>query len=213
MNACVLALVMLLDVSHSVDNGRWIQQRDGHADAFRSSAVLEFIETTGPIAVSVAGFGSRAEVIQDWMILTNRLEALHFADRFSSFARPSLEMLTFTGAGMQISLDLHQNVPCNPERRVIDVVADGAENGGPSPSIFRDIATEQGITINTIAVLNSEQAQDIQEYFIKFMNEQVRTPDGFSMTSNGFDDIFRTIRRKIELEIIGDSNAPTNGIL
>lgn len=213
MSGCILALVMLLDVSNSVDNARWIQQRNGHADAFRSSSVSDYIQNTGPIAVAVAAFGSNAAVIHDWRILTNRLEALEFADRFQAISRPELEMFTHTGEGMAVSLDLHENVPCNPERRVLDVAADGVQIGGRDAREMRDLATERGITINTIAILNEDQNEIVQREFVRFMNEQVRTQDGFSMTSAGFEDIARTVRRKVELEIIGDSRATNDGIL
>lgn len=202
---CTLALVMLLDVSHSVDESRWIQQRNGHVDAFRSETVLHHVETSGPIAVSVVAFSDNAEPIIGWQVLQNRLQVLEFATRLESIERPYFGMYTDIYRGMSVSINLHdQEISCIPERRVIDVSADGDQNG-PVPSVNpRDVAEQNGITVNGIAIFRNDSLDSVNERLQTFFEENIKTSDGFVLVSNGFNDIARAVRRKLEIEIIGD---------
>lgn len=72
--SCVVALVLALDVSGSVNEERWIQQRDGHANAFNSQIISNYIETDGRIAVSVVAFADSARTLLEWRILSSRGE-------------------------------------------------------------------------------------------------------------------------------------------
>lgn len=201
---CTLALVMLLDVSHSVDESRWIQQRNGHVDAFRSETILNHVNTSGPIAVAVAAFSDNAEAIIGWQILENRLQVLDFATRLENIDRPYFGMYTNIYAGITTSINLHsQEIPCTPERRVIDVSADGEHNSSSVEINPRDIAEQNGITINGIAISRDDVTEEVNNRLREFFEENVKTSDGFVLVSNGFNDIARAVRRKLEIEIIG----------
>lgn len=201
---CALALVLLLDVSMSVTEERWIQQRNGHANAFNSEKILEHIERGNPIVVSVAAFSEDVNTIVDWRILRNREDLISFSQEIIQIQRPSLGIFTFINRGIRFSLDLlQQELPCTPERLVVDVAADGNDDRTDLLEELRLEAQSIPVQINGLAIAREGVPEIINRNLVEFFREHVVTVDGFVVRSDGFSDIERAVRRKLEIEIIG----------
>lgn len=200
--SCVVALVLALDVSGSVNEERWIQQRDGHANAFNSQIISNYIETDGRIAVSVVAFADSARTLLEWRILSSRGEIQQFSQDLASLQRPRLGLNnTFISSGVTHSIGLlEQELPCNPERRVIDVAADGDDDSYTATIV--ENAERLSIQINGLAIIAPNQVRDLDGW----MRDTMITSDGFVVVSRGFEEIETAVRRKLEIEIIGELN-------
>ena len=86
-------------------------------------------------------------------------------------------------------------------RRVIDVSGDGANNIGPPVTGARDATLARGITINGLPIMASPGTMpDLDLYY----QDCVIGGDGaFVLVARNGDELARTIRRKLILEISG----------
>ena len=87
-----LALVVAVDISFSMDTDEQALQREGFAQAFRSSKVHEAIRggLLGRIAVTYMEWAGSADqqVIIPWTILDNSESLMAFADKIASTLTP-----------------------------------------------------------------------------------------------------------------------------
>ena len=83
-------LVLVTDVSRSIDDSEFALEKNGYASAFVSQKVLEAIQggPTGRIAVAYVEFASSFEVrtVLDWTVIRDKASALAFADRLTASA-------------------------------------------------------------------------------------------------------------------------------
>ena len=87
-------------------------------------------------------------------------------------------------------------------RRVIDVSGDGANNVGPPVTGARDAALARGITINGLPIVVSAfgAQADLDLYY---ENCVIGGEGAFMMVAHTGEELARTIRRKLILEISG----------
>lgn len=119
-----LALVLAVDVSLSVDAGRYRLQRDGIAAALGAPEVARAI-AAGPrkaVAVAVMEFSDpdRAVAVIDWAVLRSAADAGHLASRVHRLRRSS-DGLTGLGNALVSAAALIEAAPVRAARRVIDV--------------------------------------------------------------------------------------------
>lgn len=152
-----VALVLVTDVSRSIDDTEFKLEKDGYASAFTSRRVLEAIAggATGKIAVAYVEFASSFEVrtVLDWTVIAGTDTAQAFVDRLSAAPR-SFWGRTAIGAGVEQAMRLLGETGFNTTRRVIDVCGDGTNNAGREVVDVRDEAVKAGITINGLAIIN-----------------------------------------------------------
>ena len=86
-----VALVLVTDVSRSIDDSEFALEKNGYASAFVSQKVLEAIQggPTGRIAVAYVEFASSFEVrtVLDWTVIRDKASAQAFADRLTAAPR------------------------------------------------------------------------------------------------------------------------------
>src|SRR3954453_7807502 len=79
-----LTLVLVTDVSRSIDDAEFKLEKEGYAAAFTSRAVIDAIHsgTVGAIAVAYVEFASSFEVrtVLDWGVIRDQDTAQAFAD-------------------------------------------------------------------------------------------------------------------------------------
>ncbi len=154
-----LQLVLAADVSRSVDEGEFRLQRDGYAAAFSDQRVIRAIRSgqLGRIAVCyVEWSGEWAQrVIVDWMVISDEETAGVFADQLTKAPRPFAER-TAIGMAIDFAVDQFGRSGQQSQRRTIDVSGDGTNTNGKHPSVARDAAVAQGITINGLVILSPE---------------------------------------------------------
>jgi hypothetical protein len=152
-----LVLVLVTDVSRSIDDSEFKLEKDGYAAAFTSKQVLDAIHsgTVGAVAVAYVEFASSFEVrtVLDWSVIRDAATAQAFADKLSAAPR-SFWGRTAISAGVDRAVQLLAENGFDAPRRMIDVCGDGTNNAGRDVSESRDDAVKAGITINGLAIIN-----------------------------------------------------------
>ena len=154
-----LALVMVIDVSGSIDPGEYRLQHEGIARAFETPAVLSAIAggPHGAIDVAVIEWSDRHKqtMIVPWTRVSDRGSSAAFAAHVRSAHRTSAG-LTSIGDALLAAAAAFKMLDDHPARQVIDLSGDGIANIGPKPAEVRDTLVAQGITINGLAILQHE---------------------------------------------------------
>jgi len=152
-----VALVLVTDVSRSVDDGEFKLEKDGYLSAFTNPKVIQAIQggPLGKIAVAYVEFASSFEVrtVLDWMVIKDRASAEAFTQQLTAAPR-SFWGRTSISAGIDEAAQLLAENGLNATRRVIDVCGDGTNNAGREAGDARDDAIKAGITINGLAIIN-----------------------------------------------------------
>ena len=152
-----LTLVLVDDVSRSIDDREFELQKQGYAAAFVNPQVIAAIKggPVGAIAVQYIEFASSYEVrtVVDWTVIRDAVSARDFADRMSAAPRSAWGR-TAVGAGIELGLKNIALSGFEAVRHVIDVCGDGTSNQGPDVSEVRDRAVAAGVTINGLAIIN-----------------------------------------------------------
>jgi hypothetical protein len=152
-----VALVLVTDVSRSIDDSEFKLEKDGYTSAFTNQKVLQAIQggPSGKIAVSYLEFASSFEVrtVLDWTVIRDKASADAFVDKLAAAPR-SFWGRTAISAGIDQAVQLLAESGMNATRHVIDVCGDGTNNAGREVSDARDDAVKAGITINGLAIIN-----------------------------------------------------------
>lgn len=152
-----LALVLVTDVSRSIDDSEFDLEKQGYATAFTDKEVIAAIRggPVGRIAVSYIEFASNYEVrtVLDWTVISDQPSAADFADKLSRASR-SFWGRTAISAGVDRAVQSLAESGFEATRRVIDVCGDGTNNAGREITDARDDAVAAGITINGLAIIN-----------------------------------------------------------
>jgi hypothetical protein len=152
-----VALVLVTDVSRSIDDSEFKLEKDGYTSAFTSQKVLEAIHggPTGKIAVAYLEFASSFEVktVLEWTVISDKASAQAFVARLAAAPR-SFWGRTAISAGVDQAVQLLAESGMNAPRHVIDVCGDGTNNAGREIAEARDDAVKAGIIINGLAIIN-----------------------------------------------------------
>ena len=152
-----LALVLVSDVSRSIDDSEFDLQKHGYASAFTDADVLAAIKAgpVGAIAVQYIEFASSYEVktVVNWVVIRDEASAHVFAQKLLE-AQRTYWGRTAIGSGIEAGMKALAESGFEAQRRVIDVCGDGTNNNGPDVGRVRDEAVEKGITVNGLAIIN-----------------------------------------------------------
>ncbi len=194
--ACKLALILSMDVSTSIDDGEFIYQRDGLADALLDTEIMSVLtrDRVALMVVQWSGVNDQAVVIP-WRRMSSQGDVQAFSNWVRSTRRAFVNSKTAVGSALSFSIEQFSAV-ADCERKVIDVSGDGASNSGTDTATQSRRAARLGIEINGVAI--DIMGNAISEYYRRF----VTTPDGFVLTSTGFSDYPRTIRAKLLRELV-----------
>jgi len=213
-----LTLVLVSDVSRSVDDAEFKLEKEGYAAALTSRAVIEAIHggTIGAIAVSYVEFASSFEVrtVQDWGVIRDQASAQAFADRLVAAPR-SFWGRTAISSGIDRGVQLLAESGFETPRRVIDVCGDGTNNAGRDVTEARDDAVRAGITINGLAIINDHPVSwtyahvqppgGLQAYY----RENVTGgPGNFVLEVHDFHTFGEAMTRKLVTEIADREASP-----
>lgn len=152
-----VALVLVTDVSRSIDDSEFKLEKDGYAAAFTDSKVIEAIQggPNGRIAVAYVEFASSFEVqtVLEWRVIHDKASARSFADTLTAAPR-SFWGRTAISAGIDQAVQLLGESGVTAPRHVIDVCGDGTNNAGREVSTARDDAVKAGAIVNGLAIIN-----------------------------------------------------------
>jgi hypothetical protein len=152
-----VALVLVSDVSRSIDDREFKMEKDGYSSALTDAKVLAAIKggVNGRIAVNYIEFAGESEVqsVVDWAIIRDEASARAFVDKLQLAPR-SFYGRTAISAGIDLAVQTLAHSGLTAERQVIDVCGDGTNNAGRDVSAARDDAVAAGITINGLTIIN-----------------------------------------------------------
>jgi hypothetical protein len=152
-----VALVLVTDVSRSIDDSEYKLEKEGYASALASQKVLDAIHggTVGQISVAYVEFASGFEVrtVLDWTVIRDKASAQAFTEQLMAAPR-SFWGRTAISAGIEHAVRLFRESGFNATRQIIDVCGDGTNNAGREVAEARDDAVKEGITINGLAIIN-----------------------------------------------------------
>jgi hypothetical protein len=175
LGAVDLALVLVTDVSRSIDDSEFDLEKQGYATAFTDKDVIAAIRggPVGRIAVSYIEFASTYEVrtVLDWTVISDQSTAAGFADKLTHAAR-SFWGRTAISAGVDHAVQALAESGFETSRRVIDVCGDGTNNAGREVNEARDDAVAAGITVNGLAIIN--------EHPVSWTYAHVQPPGGLA---------------------------------
>lgn len=192
MTSCAVALVLLLDVSHSVAPAQWELQRDGHAAAFRAEEVQHAVARDG-LAVTVIQFDDQPRQAIPWRVLITRDDAGAFAAELARMPRQGAGG-TMTGLALHAAIEEIERAPCG-DWWVVDLVTDGPGAGPVDPA--RMAAEAAGVRINGLMV---ETATGVPGG-VGWMREHVITNGGFALRAEGWGEFASALRRKLVMEL------------
>ena len=210
-----LTLVLVTDVSRSIDDAEFKLEKEGYAAAFTSQQVIDAIRggSIGAIAVAYVEFASSFEVrtVLDWGVIRDQASAQAFADKLVAAPR-SFWGRTAISAGVDRAVQLLAESGFEAPRRVIDVCGDGTNNAGRDVSEARDDALKAGITINGLAIINDHPVSwtyahvqppgGLQTYY----RENVTGgPGSFVLEVHDFHTFGEAMTRKLVTEIAANA--------
>lgn len=159
-----VALVLLTDVSRSVDEAEYGLMKKGYAAALTDPRVVAAIAggQAGAVAFIYVEFAGAQEVrtLVEWTVVKDAASAAAFAARVVDAQR------AFWGRTAISSAIEHAMAALGPglaaaglgaERLVIDVCGDGTNNSGRDVQAVRDEAVAAGMTVNAL-VIHSDPA-------------------------------------------------------
>ena len=195
-----LELVLAVDVSSSVDEEEYQLQVRGVAAAFRHPDVVAAIEGTGGngLAVAMVQWSDNEEqvLVGGWHIIRNAADAAQYARIIKRSPRIIAGGQTSIAGALSFSINEINNNNIDSNRKVIDVSGDGRANNGIHPMNIRDIAIDQGITINGLVIINEEPFLD--GYFERGV---IGGRGGFMMIAEDYRDYAAMILQKLLREI------------
>lgn len=199
--ACQIALMLGIDVSHSIDNGEYAFQVGGLAEALNDPVVAStIVDLQAALAVTQWSGEGEQEVSIPWTRITTQQSLRAFQTRVRTLRRPWLDSNTAVGAAIETMVNQFADVP-DCARRVIDFSGDGINNAGPDPIAARGLARQLGITVNGLAIDRVGRA--VTEYFKRHV---VVGRGAFVITATGYWDYPRAIKTKLFQELLPPSS-------
>lgn len=206
-----VALVLLSDVSSSVNDGEFRLEKQGYRTAFADPDVIAAIRSgfSGRVAVAYMEFaGSRQQhVVVGWTILANGHDARAFGREVAEAPR-SFDGRTSISNGIVAALALLAQAPFTARRQMIDICSDGDNNSGPAMALARTAAARAGVTVNALAMINpwpegyfygSYQAPGgLAKYF---RDHVIGGRGSFVIAAKGPSTFAEAMQRKLRLEI------------
>jgi hypothetical protein len=198
-NTVDLALVLAVDVSASVDRGRFELQREGFAAAFSSEAVINAVASGENKAIVVTmvewSGGSNQKQVIPWTLINDAETSRAFGSAIAEAPRVFSDFTSISGA-IDFSVGLFAHCGFEARRRVIDVSGDGSNNSGRSVLEAREEALAQGIVINGLAIIASEPLLE------RYYRENVIGGEGaFVIAAQDFHAFGNAILNKLVREI------------
>jgi hypothetical protein len=208
-----LALVLVSDVSTSVDATEFELQKSGYFAAFTDPAVIAAIGAgaAGAIAVAYVEFAGEgdAATVAPWTVLRDAAGARAFALRLRAAPR-SFHGRTSISTGLRRAVaELALWGGASDLRRVIDVCGDGINNSGEPAASARDAAVAAGATVNGLATINRRPHWPwaaIREHVPGGLPDYYRRevaggPASFVLVVDDRESFAESVRRKLLLEI------------
>jgi hypothetical protein len=188
------AIVFAVDVSGSVDAGRYELQRNGIAAVFLDPAIEQIL--ADGLAVTLMEWSDGHAVVVPWRVLRSVPDARALAGSIAAVKR-SPGVSTELSLALLSAADLLDRCPCDTDNRVIDISGDGPNNGPISTPIARDAVVARGIRINGLPIVTAAEPELADWYRANVVGGR----GAFLEAANGYEDFARAMRRKFMREV------------
>lgn len=207
-------LVLAVDVSLSMSPQELEIQRRGYAVALTDDEVLQAIAdgAYGKIAVTYFEWaGSTTQhLIVPWTVIASRADAERVVAQLSANPPNSARRTSISGA-LEFGADLFAESQFRSAKRVIDISGDGPNNQGAPVDYTRDGLVRQGIVINGLPLMTNggfTSVYDVKDLDRYYTDCVIGGPGAFMIPVNDWSQFPEAIRRKLVLELAGNSVAP-----
>ncbi len=195
------AIVLIADISASMDDDEKRIVRESHALAMSSPEVINAILSgdIGRSAFAYVEFGDRAELVVEWTVIATGDDALNFASVIWERSEHPVDLgpSTSIGSALALSAELMRSLPETPLFRTVDVAGDGISNGLTWVP-FRDELLEMGVTINGLPMLLRADDKDLAVWYAERL---IGGPRAFSLELRDISDMPMLVRRKLTQEL------------
>jgi hypothetical protein len=199
MEPADLALVLAMDTSGSVSDGRLGLQIEGYADAIGDPVFVRAIQSgrQGRIALTFVQWSSAdwQRQLVGWALIDDLAAALRFAAEVRRAPRPIPGVTSISGA-IDFSAALLRRAGLDRTRAVIDVSGDGRNNDGRPVRAAVEDAVASGITINGLPIIGLEP--DIDDYYRR---EVIGGPGAFALPAREPSSFGQSLLQKLLLEV------------
>ena len=206
-----VALVLVSDVSRSIDDSEFALEKRGYAAALVSPQFLAAMAEGEhhAVAVTYVEFAGATEVreVLGWAVLRDAASASDFAARLATAPR-SYVGRTAIGEAVAFAQQVLANGGFTGARQVIDVCGDGTSNAGRPVTEARDAAVAAGITVNGLTIINDHPKSYMFAHvqppggLTKYYTDNViGGPNAFALEVHDFPTFGAAFMRKLIEEI------------
>jgi hypothetical protein len=146
---CDLGLSLGFDVSASITGEAHRLTREGTVFALTHPEVVAAM-SRGGVYVQVFEWAEKQQLLADWTKVGGPEDLTRLAETIRSAPRPRLGTSTFTGNAMAFARVQFDRLPC--ARHVLDLLADGENNGGALPEVAREAFDIDRHQVNVLLV-------------------------------------------------------------
>lgn len=194
-----LALVLAVDVSGSVDAGRYALQMNGIANAFEDRAGQILGGQHGAMLVTLVEWANKPTLSLPWVLLTTAEDIHRFAESVRHVPRAENGFTCMASALRSIADKMLTRLPVPADRLVVDVSGDGSDNcNQASVDRVRDELVAANVTVNGLPILEGDEAATLADWY---RSHVIGGLGSFLIPAHGSADFERAIRRKFEVEI------------
>jgi hypothetical protein len=217
-----LALVLLTDVSNSIDDTEYQTVKDGYKSAFGDPEVIAAILGNAKgVAVAYVEFSGQNEftLVRGWDVLTGAESAHAFGAAVAAAPRSSSGN-TALAVSLRRAADMLTVERFGDARRVIDVASDDGSDQAKSAAV-RDAAVAAGITINALPFVDSRQIGTydghmsyasahwgLQSLAEVYRRDVIGGPGSFLIEVHDFSAFGEALKRKLLRELISLPDKP-----
>ncbi|HTW54827.1 MAG TPA: DUF1194 domain-containing protein [Stellaceae bacterium] len=216
-------LVLAADVSRSINEGEFELQRKGYAAALTDPRVLKAIGDGAHRAIAVTYIEWSdtldQQIVVDWTTIGNGEDASAVGAAILKAPR-SFASRTAIGSAIGFSMQRLAAAKDSADKRIIDISGDGTNNSGPVVTEARDQAVGAGITINGLAIINTDAGPGfimhtqppggLPEYY---RQNVIGGPGAFLLQVENFGTFTEAMVRKLVSEIAAIPGGDQNAIL
>jgi hypothetical protein len=206
-----IELVLLVDVSSSVDETEYELQKRGYENAFRSESLVQAIVNRGGIAVLYVEWSkANTQIIRiNWRRLTTAADCDDYANRIRDFGRVNSSNSTRMADAIEFAVDEIRTNPYSGLRSLIDISGDGAcktwrfeqgddSLGGNAGVLWSNAiatANEHVDQVNGICISTEADVVDF------YMNVLPQGAGGFTLQVDSFEAFEEAILTKLLREV------------
>jgi Protein of unknown function (DUF1194) len=211
-----LALVLLSDVSGSMDAEEYGMVAAGYRAAFSDPEVIAAIrDSGGAVAVSYVEFSGEHEftLVRGWDLLTDAASTQAFGEAVAAAARTSAGN-TALAASMRQAGRLLEEGGFGDARRVIDIATDHPGDSGRAAGV-RDQLVAAGITINALPIFENRIVGTFDGHMTYsgvewgvggmaafYRLDVIGGPGCFMLEARGYEAFAQALKRKLLRELV-----------